>query len=45
MVDLKELLIERLDHKNLNLDVDFLRCTNPTAENLSSPAGGFWSQP
>lgn len=27
-------VIEELDHKNLNLDVDFLRGVNPTSENL-----------
>ena len=32
-------LIERVDHKNLNVDVDFMRGTIPTAENI---AVGFW---
>jgi len=32
-------LIERVDHKNLNVDVDFMRGTIPTAENI---AIGFW---
>ncbi len=27
-------VIEQLDHRNLNLDVDFLRGVNPTSENL-----------
>lgn len=27
-------VIEKLDHRNLNLDVDFLRGINPTSENL-----------
>jgi len=27
-------VIDRLDHRNLNLDVDFLRGINPTSENL-----------
>ncbi len=27
-------IIDRLDHRNLNLDVDFLREINPTSENL-----------
>jgi 6-pyruvoyltetrahydropterin/6-carboxytetrahydropterin synthase len=27
-------VIEKLDHKNLNVDVDFLRGVNPTSENL-----------
>ena len=26
--------VDRVDHRNLNLDVDFLRGVNPTAENL-----------
>ena len=41
IIDLKELkeildglLISRVDHKNLNLDVDFLRDCVPTVENL-----------
>ena len=46
VIDLKVLaeiidreLIERVDHKNLNMDVDFMRGTIPTAENI---AIGFW---
>jgi len=31
---LEDLLISRVDHKNLNLDVDFLRGCVPTVENL-----------
>jgi 6-pyruvoyltetrahydropterin/6-carboxytetrahydropterin synthase len=31
---LDDLLISRVDHKNLNLDVDFLRDCVPTVENL-----------
>jgi 6-pyruvoyltetrahydropterin/6-carboxytetrahydropterin synthase len=31
---LEDLLISRVDHKNLNLDVDFLRDCVPTVENL-----------
>jgi 6-pyruvoyltetrahydropterin/6-carboxytetrahydropterin synthase len=27
-------IIDKVDHKNLNLDVDFLQGVNPTAENL-----------
>ena len=27
-------LIDKMDHKNLNVDVDFLRAVNPTAENI-----------
>lgn len=27
-------LLDRMDHRNLNLDVDFLRGINPTAENI-----------
>jgi 6-pyruvoyltetrahydropterin/6-carboxytetrahydropterin synthase len=27
-------LIEKMDHKNLNVDVDFMRGINPTAENI-----------
>ena len=30
----KEQVIEKLDHKNLNVDVDFLKDVIPTAENL-----------
>ncbi len=46
VIDLKELarildqeIIDKVDHKHLNLDVDFLRGINPTAENL---AVVFW---
>jgi 6-pyruvoyltetrahydropterin/6-carboxytetrahydropterin synthase len=27
-------LVERMDHRNLNLDVEFLRGVNPTSENI-----------
>jgi 6-pyruvoyltetrahydropterin/6-carboxytetrahydropterin synthase len=27
-------LIDKMDHKNLNVDVDFLHAVNPTAENI-----------
>lgn len=40
---LKDLLVreivDRVDHKNLNVDVDFLRGVIPTAENI---VGSFW---
>jgi len=42
---LKEIIIEKVidkvDHKNLNLDVDFLKGKNPTTENI---AIGIWNQ-
>jgi len=48
LIDLKELkkiihdnIISKVDHKNLNLDVDFLRGVIPTLENL---AVAFWKQ-
>lgn len=48
VIDLKELkaimrerVIDRVDHTNLNEDVDFLRGVVPTAENL---ARAFWQQ-
>ena len=28
-------VIDRVDHRNMNLDVDFMRGINPTAENLA----------
>lgn len=41
VIDLKRLrdiveahLIDRMDHRNLNVDVDFMRGINPTAENI-----------
>lgn len=47
VLDLKKLkeilrreIIEKVDHKHLNHDVDFLRGINPTAENL---AVAFWN--
>ncbi len=30
----KQEIIERFDHKNLNLDTEFFRTVNPTAENI-----------
>jgi 6-pyruvoyltetrahydropterin/6-carboxytetrahydropterin synthase len=48
VIDLKKLkdivrdrVIDRVDHRNLNEDVDFLRGVVPTAENL---ARSFWQQ-
>jgi 6-pyruvoyltetrahydropterin/6-carboxytetrahydropterin synthase len=48
VIDLKELkeimrkrVVDRVDHTNLNEDVDFLRGVIPTAENL---ARAFWQQ-
>ncbi|HVR43177.1 MAG TPA: 6-carboxytetrahydropterin synthase [Thermoanaerobaculia bacterium] len=48
VIDLKTLkdivrdtIIHRVDHRNLNEDVDFLRGTIPTAENL---ARAFWKE-
>ncbi len=48
VVDLKQLkevihrhVISKVDHKNLNVDVDFLRGVIPTAENI---AIGIWAQ-
>ncbi len=48
LIDLKQLkkiirenIISKVDHKNLNLDVDFLRGIIPTVENL---AVAFWRQ-
>ncbi len=48
LIDLKELkriiketIISKVDHKNLNLDVDFLRDVIPTLENL---AIAFWKE-
>jgi 6-pyruvoyltetrahydropterin/6-carboxytetrahydropterin synthase len=42
---LKEIIIEnvisKVDHKNLNLDVDFLKGKIPTAENITA---GIWDQ-
>lgn len=38
---IREHVIQKLDHKNLNLDVDFLQGKNPTTENL---AIGIWQQ-
>ncbi len=48
VVDLKQLkeviisrVIAKVDHRNLNVDVDFLRGVIPTAENI---AIGIWNQ-
>ncbi|MGE4231810.1 MAG: 6-carboxytetrahydropterin synthase [Bacteriovoracia bacterium] len=45
LVDLKkmihEVIINRVDHRHLNFDVDFLRGINPTAENLVVV---FWNE-
>lgn len=38
---IKENIIDKVDHKNLNLDVDFLRGIIPTVENL---AVAFWNE-
>lgn len=38
---IKENVIEKLDHKNLNIDVDFLKGIVPTSENL---AIAIWNQ-
>ncbi len=38
---MRERVIDRVDHTNLNEDVDFLREVIPTAENL---ARAFWQQ-
>jgi 6-pyruvoyltetrahydropterin/6-carboxytetrahydropterin synthase len=38
---MRERVIDRVDHTNLNEDVDFLRGVIPTAENL---ARAFWQQ-
>ena len=38
---MRERVVDRVDHTNLNEDVDFLRGVIPTAENL---ARAFWQQ-
>ncbi|MFA7228305.1 MAG: 6-carboxytetrahydropterin synthase [Melioribacteraceae bacterium] len=38
---IRENVISKVDHKNLNLDVDFLRGKIPSAENI---AVGIWEQ-
>lgn len=47
VMDLKELkvllekeIIDRVDHKNLNVDIDFLQGVIPTAENI---VASFWA--
>jgi len=37
----RENVIQKVDHKNLNLDVDFMKDKIPTAENI---AIGIWNQ-
>ncbi len=38
---IKEKIIQKVDHKNLNLDVDFMKGVIPTSENIVT---GFWEQ-
>lgn len=38
---IRENVIDKVDHKNLNVDVDFMKGLNPTAENI---AIGIWNQ-
>ena len=38
---IREFVIEKLDHKNLNMDVDFLIGKIPTVENISI---GIWNE-
>jgi 6-pyruvoyltetrahydropterin/6-carboxytetrahydropterin synthase len=38
---IRENVIDKVDHKNLNVDVDFMNGLNPTAENI---AIGVWNQ-
>lgn len=38
---IRENVIDKVDHKNLNIDVDFMKGLNPTAENI---AIGIWNQ-
>ncbi|HOI29656.1 MAG TPA: 6-carboxytetrahydropterin synthase [Melioribacteraceae bacterium] len=38
---IREHVIRKVDHKNLNVDVDFMRGVIPTAENI---AIGIWNQ-
>jgi len=38
---IRENIIDKVDHKNLNLDVDFMRGINPTAENICI---AIWNQ-
>ena len=38
---MRERVVDRVDHTNLNADVDFLRGVIPTAENL---ARAFWNE-
>jgi 6-pyruvoyltetrahydropterin/6-carboxytetrahydropterin synthase len=38
---IKENIISKVDHKNLNFDVDFLKDKNPTVENI---VVGIWNE-
>jgi 6-pyruvoyltetrahydropterin/6-carboxytetrahydropterin synthase len=38
---IRESVVQKVDHKNLNTDVDFLQGVIPTSENL---AMAFWDQ-
>lgn len=38
---IRENVIDKVDHQNLNVDVDFMNGLNPTAENI---AIGIWNQ-
>ena len=38
---IKQHVIEKIDHKNLNMDVDFMKEVLPTTENLTQ---GIWDQ-
>ncbi len=38
---IRDNVIDKVDHKNLNVDVDFMKGLNPTAENI---AIGIWNQ-
>jgi 6-pyruvoyltetrahydropterin/6-carboxytetrahydropterin synthase len=37
---IKEYVIEKVDHKNLNIETDFLKGINPTAENITMAVWG-----
>lgn len=38
---IRECIIDKVDHKNLNIDTDFMKGINPSAENI---AMAFWKQ-
>ncbi len=38
---IKDVIVEKLDHRNLNMDVDFMKGTVPSIENL---AKGIWQE-